>query len=164
MDQGLFNFDQFFVDQQSNNYIRGLTEVLDGDIAELPQRLQTFREKFKVETPPQEEQPFTFNLAARSYETIPAEAAANNANLRRVTYVQGDRFFVSRDFAEGDNQIWDEVASPSSVDVHQESSQLVFLDNEKRIVDWPMTLQNLNRMIASKPYSDSMMKNCLLGW
>ncbi len=25
-----------------------------------------------------------------------------------------------------------------------------------------MTLANLNRMIASKPYSDSMMKNCLL--
>ncbi len=48
MDQGLFNFNQFFVDQQSNNYIRGLTEVLDGDIAELPQRLQTFREYFKT--------------------------------------------------------------------------------------------------------------------
>ena len=69
---------------------------------------------------------------------------------------------LSRDFAVGDDQIWDEVASPSAVDVHQEMPQLVFLDNEKKIVDWPMILANLNTIITPNPYSDNMMKNCLL--
>jgi len=161
-DQVPFDFDRFYADHQSANYVKGLTEVLDGDAAQLPQRLQAFRDKFKVEAPRQEEEPFQFQLAARSYETIPAEAAAANANLRRVTFVQGDRFFVARNFALGDDQIWDEVASPSSVDIHQESSQLTFLDADKKVVDWPLTLANLNRMIANKPYSDNMMRACLL--
>ncbi len=52
MDQGLFNFEQFFVDHQATNYFKGLTEVLDGDLAELLQRLQIFRDKLKVEVPP----------------------------------------------------------------------------------------------------------------
>jgi hypothetical protein len=38
----------------------------------------------------------------------------------------------------GENQIWDEIASPSSVNIQQESAQLAFLDPIKTIVDWPL--------------------------
>ena len=40
MENGLFNFEQFVLDEQATNYVKGLTEVLDRDLAELPQRLQ----------------------------------------------------------------------------------------------------------------------------
>ena len=162
MAENYFNFDQFYQDHTAANYLRGITDVLEGDVDELPQRLAAFRERFQIEAPRPEEAPFTFQLAARSYETVPDEARQANANLRRVTFVQGDRFFVSRGWNVGEDQIWDEVASPSSVDIHQESAQLSFLDSEKKIVDWPLTLSNLNRMIRHKPYSDQMMKSCLL--
>ena len=149
-------------DHQTNNYVKELTDVLTGDLAQLPQRVQDFREKYKVESAPQEAEPFSFNLATRSYETSPAEAAAAGVNLRKVSFIQGDRFFVARDFDITDQQVWDEVAAPSSVDLQQESSQITYIDCDKKVVDWPLTLHNLNRMIASKPYSEGMMKSYLL--
>jgi len=39
---------------------------------------------------------------------------------------------------------------------------LSFLDDRKTIVDWAETLNNLNQMTLSKPYSEAMMKTCLL--
>jgi hypothetical protein len=162
-----FNFENFLADHQFSNWISDLTEVLDGEADGIPARLQLFREKFKIAPQRQEAEPFRFNLAQRSYETIPAEVLQAGRNLKKCTYVQGDRFFVSRNFQEepivdGVNQVWEEVASPSSVDIHAESAQLSFLDNEKKLVDWPLTLANLNRMIQNKPYSENMMRSCLL--
>jgi hypothetical protein len=158
-----FNFENFLADHQFSNWISDLTEVLDGEAEGIPARLQAFREKFKIAPQRQEAEPFRFNLAQRSYETIPAEVLQAGRNLKRCTFVQGDRFFVSRNFQEEPlNQVWEEVASPSSVDIHAESAQLSFLDNEKTQVDWPLTLANLNRMIQNRPYSENMMKSCLL--
>ena len=156
-----FDFDQHLNEHQLSARIADLASILERD-PNLRPIVGEFKRKFKI--PDADQQPeFRFNLAERSFETIPEEVRAAHRNLKKVTYVQGDRFFVSRDFNEDPNtQIWDEVASASSVDLHAESSQLSFLDSEKKTVDWPQSLANLNRMIANKPYSEAMMKACLL--
>ena len=156
-----FDFDQHLNEHQLSARIADLASILERD-PNLRPIVGEFKRKFKI--PDADQQPeFRFNLAERSFETIPEEVRAARRNLKKVTYVQGDRFFVSRDFNEDPNtQIWDEVASASSVDLHAESSQLSFLDSEKKTVDWPQSLANLNRMIANKPYSEAMMKACLL--
>ncbi len=136
MEKPDFDLDRFLSDHQTSNYVKELTDVLSGDLAQLPQRVQSFRQKYKVEPTPQEAEPFQFALAARSYETVPAEAAAAGVNLRRVSFLQGDRFFVARDFNVNEaQQVWEEVASPSSVDLQQETSQIAFLDSDKKVVD-----------------------------
>jgi len=161
MAQSKFDFDQYKNEHELTARFADLANLLERQ-PNLQPVIRDFKQKFKI--PDEDPRPvFRFNLADRSFETIPTEVRAANRNLKKVTYVQGDRFFVARDFNEDPNtQIWEEVASASSVDLHAESSQLSFLDSEKRNVDWPQSLENLNRMIANKPYSEQMMKACLL--
>ena len=126
-----FDFDQHLNEHQLSARIADLASILERD-PNLRPIVGEFKRKFKI--PDADQQPeFRFNLAERSFETIPEEVRAARRNLKKVTYVQGDRFFVARDFNEDPNtQIWDEVASASSVDLHAESSQLSFLDSEKK--------------------------------
>ena len=162
MENSTFDVENFLSEYQTKNYFEELTDILSADLANLPQRIQDFREKFNVELTPQEVEPFQFDLANQSYESVPAEAAARGANLKNVTFIMGDRYFLARDFNEGPDQVWDPIAAPNSADVQEEMSNLVFYDPNKTIVDWPSTIANLNRMISSKPYTNEMMHLCLI--
>ena len=162
MDNSTFNVENFLSEYQTKNYFEELTDILSADLANLQQRIQDFRKRFNVEPIPQEVEPFQFDLAVHSYESVPAEAAARGANLKNVTFIMGDKYFLARDFNEGPDQVWDPIAAPNTTDVQEEMSNLVFYDSNKTIVDWPSTIANLNSMISSKPYTDSMMQLCLI--
>jgi hypothetical protein len=55
-----------------------------------------------------------------------------------------------------------EVCYPSSADYQPESSQLSFLDSDKKMVDWVTTLANLNNMLTLKFYDENMLHRCLM--
>jgi hypothetical protein len=57
---------------------------------------------------------------------------------------------------------WKEVCYPSSADYQPESSQLSFLDSDKKMVDWVTTLANLNNMLTHKFYDENMLHRCLM--
>jgi hypothetical protein len=162
MDSG-FNFNDFARDEALQTQISEIMDAIQeqGDPA-LRERFANLRRRHKIENEQDPPPNFHFNTAALTYEDVTRHCAQNNLNLRRLVFVQGDRFYVSRNYALGENQVWDEIASPSSVDIQQESAQLAFLDPKKVIVDWPLTLENLNNMIRQKPYSEAMLRNCLL--
>lgn len=158
-----FDFNDFARDQSMTALITQLADVVHehGNDA-LREGITRFRRNNKIDTEEDQAPNFEFNFAARTYEQVLAHCAANGVNLRRCVFVQGDKFFVSRNYDIGDNQVWDEISSPSSVDVQQETSCLSFMDSRKTMVDWPTTLENLNSMITTKLYSEGMMRKCLL--
>lgn len=162
MTESAFDFDKFVIEERLNDYVVGLTEVLDGDLAELPQRLQLFRQKCSIPEPQQDAQLFEFELCTRSSETIPAEAAAQNVNLQLVTMLVNDRYFVSRDYLVGPAQEWLEIAHPPSANLQEEASTLSYLDKDKKVVNWTLTMNNLKRLCKNHLYSESMMLSCLL--
>ncbi len=158
-----FDFDSFARDESFQSQINDLMQAIqDQGDPQLANRFADLRRRHKIENEEDPQPNFHFETAALTYEEVARHCAANGINLRRVVFVQGDRFYVSRNYAIGENQVWDEIASPSSVDIQQESAQLAFLDPKKTIVDWPLTLDNLNAMIRQKPYSEAMLRNCLL--
>jgi hypothetical protein len=146
-----FEFDSFAHDESFQSQINELMQAiqLQGD-PELANRFADLRRRHKIDSEEDPPPNFHFDTAALTYEEVARHCAANGINLRRVVFVQGDRFSVSRNYAIGDQQILDEIASPSSVDIQQESAQLAFLDPKKTIVDWPLTLENFNNMIRQK--------------
>ena len=160
---GNFDFNDFAREEAFQGQLNDLMDAIQeqGDPA-LRERLDNLRRRHRIETEADPPPNFHFNTAALTYEDVTRHCAQNGINLRRVVFVQGDRFYVSRNYVVGENQVWDEIASPSTVDIQQESAQLAFLDPKKTIVDWPLTLENLNNMIAQKPYSEGMLRNCLL--
>ena len=162
MDPG-FDFNNFARDEALQSQISELMDAIQeqGDPA-LRERFANLRRRHKIENEEDPPPDFHFNTTALTYEDVARHCAQNNLNLRRLVFVQGDRFYVSRNYVLGENQVWDQIASPSSVDIQQESAQLAFLDPNKIIVDWPLTLLNLNNMILHKPYSQAMLRNCLL--
>ena len=158
-----FDFESFAREEshqaQFNDFMQAIQE--NGN-PELANRFADLRRRHRIENEEDPQPNFHFDTANLTYEEVARHCAANGINLRRVVFVQGDRFYVSRNYVIGENQVWDEIASPSSVDIQQESAQLAFLDTKKTIVDWPLTLENLNNMIRQKPYSQAMLRNCLL--
>jgi hypothetical protein len=154
-----FDCDSFAHDESFQSQINDLMQAIQDQLAN---RFTDLRRRHKIENEADPQPNFHFETAALTYEEVARHCAANGINLRRVVFVQGNRFYVSRNYDIGENQVWDEIASPSSVDIQQESAQLTFLDPKKTIVDWPLTLDNLNAMIRQKPYSEAMLRNCLL--
>ena len=161
--QNPFDFQSFTQDHQLSTLISGVTDLLsEGADPALVQKIKDFKEKFKLPNAQGDTPEFAFNLATDTYEEVPEKVFKDGKDLKKVTFVQADRFFVSDGYNENAPQKWKEVACPSTVDIHQESAQLTFLDSEKKHVDWPQTLNNLNEMIKSKLYSEKMMKACLI--
>jgi len=158
-----FNFQEFARDQQVTAWVSGLADIVSEALPEEQKELiKNYKKQFKLETESDPKPDFRFNLSKLTYEKVLRNCRRNNRNIKRCTYIQGDRFFVERRYREDGNQTFREVAWPASVDVSQEVAQLTFLDTAKKHVDWPTTLNNLNRMITDKPYSEKMMKTCLL--
>ena len=161
--QNIFDFQSFTQDHQLSTLISGVTDLLsEGADPALVQKIKDFKAKFKLPDAQGDTPEFQFNLTTDTYEEVPAKCFKDGKDLKKVTFVQADRFFVSDGYNENAPQKWKEVACPSTVDIHQESAQLTFLDCEKKHVDWPQTLNNLNEMIKTKLYSEKMMKACLL--
>ncbi len=163
MAQKAFDFTDFVREHQITSLVSELVDVVSNvENEQVQARVADFRTKYKLGVQGDPAPNFTFNLADRTYEEVLQHCRTNNVNLKRVTFVQGDRFFAERDYNEEGDQVWVEISSPSSVDVHQETAQLAYLDAGKKLVDWPTTLANLNLMIENKPYSENMMRTCLL--
>ena len=117
MDSG-FNFNDFARDEALQTQISEIMDAIQeqGDPA-LRERFANLRRRHKIENEQDPPPNFHFNTAALTYEDVTRHCAQNNLNLRRLVFVQGDRFYVSRNYALGENQVWDEIASPSSVDI-----------------------------------------------
>jgi hypothetical protein len=146
--QNSFDFLSFTQDHQLSTLISGVTELLsEGADPALIRKIKDFKSKFKLPDSQGDTTEFTFNLTDETYEDIPARCLEEGKDLKKVSFIQADRFFVEQDLNENAPQRWKEVACPSTVDIHQESAQLTFLDSEKKHVDWPQTLNNLNEMI-----------------
>jgi hypothetical protein len=159
-----FDFKTFARDHQVTKLISELADIvsLEGDAEARRGEVEKFKKRFKIEIESDPKPDFHFDVTEDTYEKTLRECVEQGVNLRRVTFIQGDRVFVERELRPDGDQRWKEVASPSSVDIHQETAQLSFLDSEKKCVDWSTTLNNLNKMIKSKPYSEDMLKTCLL--
>jgi hypothetical protein len=158
-----FDFDSFARDESLKTLITEIADLVteNGNDA-LRQGMTRIRRRFNIEDNADPVPDFHFNLAARSWEDVVDHCARNNINLRLVTYTQGDKVYVSRNYAIGQAQVWEEVCYPGSADYQQESSQLSFLDNEKKMVDWVTTLANLNNMLTRKLYDENMLHRCLM--
>ena len=158
-----FDFESFARDESLKTLITEIADLVteNGNDA-LRQGMTRIRRRFNIENNADPVPDFHFNLAARSWEDVVDHCARNNINLRLVTYTQGDKVYVSRNYAVGQNQVWEEVCYPGSADYQQESSQLSFLDSEKKMVDWVTTLANLNNMLTRKLYDENMLHRCLM--
>jgi len=163
MASNTFDFHKFARDYQITSCINGLADVLSSVADhELNERIEKFKNEFKLKNGADPKPDFRFRITHDTYEQVLRDCSRRRIDLRRCTFIQGNRYFVERNYRIQGNQSYKEVAWPSSVDFQQEAAQLAFLDREKKHVDWPLTLNNLNDMIRDKPYSENMMKACLL--
>jgi len=157
-----FNFHEHSRESALQTQMNELMQAiqLGGNLGE---RFDELRRRHKLDEQQAPVPEFAFRLNPNTYDDVRRHCSLHGINLQRVILIQGDRIFQSRGFEINANaQIWDVIASSSTVDLLQESSQLTFLDDNETVVDWADTLARLNRMIDDKPYSEEMMKNCLL--
>jgi hypothetical protein len=158
-----FDFNDFAQEEAFKLQLNELMDAIQeqGDPA-LRERFDNLRRRHQIESEADPPPNFHFNTTALTYDDVVRHCAQNGINLRRVVFVQANRFYVSRNYAVDGDQVWDEIASPSTVDIQQEHAQLAFLDPSRKIVDWPLTLENLNLMIRQTAYSEAMLRTCLL--
>ena len=157
-----FNFHEHSRESALQTQMNELMQAiqLGGNLGE---RFDELRRRHKLDEQQAPVPEFQFRLNPNTYDDVRRHCSEHGINLRRVVLIQADRFYCARNYElDANDQIWDVIASSATVDLHQESSQLTFLDDKKTVVDWADTLARLNRMIDDKPYSEEMMKNCLL--
>ena len=159
-----FDFGGFARDSQVTTLVTALADVVSQtDNAAVKTGVEQFKKQFKISGNSDPAPDFKFTLAARSYDDVVKHCIERGRNLKKVVHFILDRCYAARNFeTDPDYQIWEEVSSPSTVDIHEESSKLSFLDAGKKHVDWSATLENLNRMAEGKPYSEAMMRTCLM--
>ncbi len=158
-----FDFEQFARDETLKTLITEIADLVTengGDAVR--QGMTRIKRKFNIEDNADPVPNFQFNLAARSWDDVVNHCSQNGINLRLVTYTHGDKVYVSQNYAVGNDQIWEEICYPNSADYQQETSQLSFLDSEKKLVDWTTTLNNVNNMLTRKLYDEQMLHRCLM--
>jgi hypothetical protein len=156
-----FNFETFAADHQLTNWVANLSDIIASD-ERFREKIKDFKEKFRLQGSEDRPPSFSFLLADQSYEDVVKKCNEEKKNLKKVSFVQADRIYVSENLKEEPPQVWNPVATEASVDLHHESSQLVFFDSEKRLVNWEATLSNLREMMISRPYNEKMAKSCLI--
>jgi len=159
-----FDFAEFMKEQSITEMFTEFANVLTGDsVEEINEGVEKFKKKHRIDSTPAPVEPFTFPLSERTYEAVVKRCIDEGRNIKKVILIQGDKFYAARELeANPELQVWEEISSPSTVDVHQEASNLSFLDSAKRQVDWQTTISNLADMCRIKLYSEGMMHACLL--
>jgi hypothetical protein len=159
-----FDFAEFMREQSVIELVTDLVNVFsESGNEDLKAGIEKFKKKHKIETVAGPSQPFAFPLTDNTYEEVVKRCCHENKNLKKVIFIQGDKYYAARDLeTDPERQVFVEIASPSNIDLHQEVSNLSFLDSAKKNVDWEVTLSNLSEMCKSKMYSESMMHSCLL--
>jgi hypothetical protein len=108
-----FDFDSFARDESLKTLITEIADLVteNGNDA-LRQGMTRIRHLFNIENNADPVPDFHFNLAARSWEDVVDHCSRNNINLRLVTYTQGDKVYVSRNYAIAQNQVWERSLLP----------------------------------------------------
>ncbi len=158
-----FDFRELAHEQELNRAFTDLADVLaNSGVAAIADVVPGLRARLKLEPRAEPQDPFTFQLEEMTYDNVIARCTTENVDLKRVTLIQGDRFFVEANLQPQGNQTWRQIACASSVDIHQEAAALSFIDSKKKLVDWPSTMDNLQKLARIKLYSEAMMKACLI--
>jgi len=157
-----FDFKEHARDESIQSQFNELMDTVE-EVGDLRERFRNLRHRHRINNRENAAPNFYFTLNPILYNDVVRHCSENGINLRRVILIQADKFFVARNYElNPDNQTYDLIASSATVDIHHESSMLSFLDDRKTIVDFAETLNNLNQMTLSKPYSKAIMKTCLL--
>ena len=92
-----------------------------------------------------------------------AEELCNARQARLYDHIDSrcGRSFFNRTM-DNNNRNMVEVSRPEASEFSKERDQLLFLDAEKKIVNWTDSLPRLKIMAHDRRYSTSMMKECLL--
>ena len=137
-----FDFAEFMKEQSITEMFTEFANVMTGEsLEEINEGVERFKKKHRIDSTPAPVEPFTFPLSERTYEAVVKRCIDEGRNIKKVILIQGDKFYAARELeANPELQVWEEISSPSTVDVHQEASNLSFLDSAKRQVDWQTTI------------------------
>jgi hypothetical protein len=96
-----FDFLSFTQEHQLSTLISSVTELLsEGADPALTQKIKDFKSKFKLPDAQGDTTEFTFNLTTEIYEEIPSKCLEEGKDLKKVSFIQADRFFVEQNLNE----------------------------------------------------------------
>jgi hypothetical protein len=93
---------------------------------------------------------------------IASECIRRNIRLSDMTLTVSNKDFYDRSWGVNPNGSFIEVSRPEAADPMAEFNAMHYLDVQKYIPDWTITLNNLKRLGQDRLYTEEMMKTCLL--
>jgi hypothetical protein len=122
-------------------------------------RIEQVLEKYKDDA--QDEEPdFEFEFFALTISQIASEFIRRNIKLSDMILIVSNKVFYDRSWGANPNSAFIEVSRPEAAD--PEFNAMHYLDVQKYIPDWNITLNNLKRLGQDQLYTEEMMKTCLL--
>jgi hypothetical protein len=124
-------------------------------------RIEQVLEKYKDDAP-DEEPDFEFEFTALTISQIASKCIRRNIKLSDMILTVSNKVFYDRSWGANPNGAFIEVSRPQAADPTAEFNAMHYLDVQKYIPDWTITLNNLKRLGQDRLYTEDMMKTCLL--
>jgi hypothetical protein len=105
-------------------------------------RIEHVLEKYKDDAP-DEEPDFEFEFTAMTISQIASECIRRNIKLSDMTLTVSNKVFYDRSWGANPNGAFIEVSRPEAADPMAEFNAMHYLDVQKYVPDWTITLNNL---------------------
>lgn len=167
-----FNFDKFETEFETRqmmgnvlNILRDLRDPANGNQRLIPADegtpLHSLMTKLRVgeEAPPEE---FDFELGNHlTIAQATRQCAQGNAHMPEMLTTIAGRVYFNRSLNRR-NPDWVEISRPESADTGAEILACHFLNQERTVIDWQLSMPELKRLAQTRLYTAEMMQNSLL--
>jgi hypothetical protein len=124
-------------------------------------RIEQVINKYKEDSP-DEEPDLEFELIAMTISQIASECIKRIVRFSDMTQTVSNKVFNDRSWVANPNGAFIEVSQPEAADPVAEYNAMHYIDGQKYVPDWTISLNNLKRLGQNRLYTEDMMKICLL--
>lgn len=105
---------------------------------------------------------FTFNFTHPTVREIKAECITRNAKFSKCITSICNRAFYDPSYGVDQEPDYREMSRPENADYNTEIQSLIFLDSQRTIVDWTLSIPKLKTLGEDRIYDRDLMKSCLV--
>ena len=151
-------------DFKLKEHVRQVSELM-GELMANDPRVRAIRERFQIAETAVEPEEFNFELDQfRSIDDVAQECIDHNVDITaNIKNVCGRAFFNPLRTGLNDPEArWVEISRPEAVDHQYELNELLFLDTNRKVIDWSLSLPKLRTIARNRKYTNSLMQKSLL--